>query len=46
MAQALEHLLCKHGTLSSNPSPIKKKKKKEKKRIFLLYVRKRKEFIT
>jgi hypothetical protein len=28
VTQAVEHLLCKHKTLSSNPSPTKKKKKK------------------
>jgi hypothetical protein len=27
VAQAVEHLLCKHKALSSNPSPTKKKKK-------------------
>jgi hypothetical protein len=28
MPQAIEHWLCKHEALSSNPSPTKKKKKK------------------
>jgi hypothetical protein len=27
VAQAVEHLLCKHKTLSSNPSPTYKKEK-------------------
>jgi hypothetical protein len=29
MAQATEHLLCKHEAVSSNPSSNKKKKKKK-----------------
>jgi hypothetical protein len=33
MAQAVEHLLCKHKTLNSNPSPTKTKlNKKERKK--------------
>jgi hypothetical protein len=28
VAQALEYLICKHETLSSNPNPTKRKKKK------------------
>jgi hypothetical protein len=28
MAQAVEHLVCEHKSLSSNPRPTKKKKKK------------------
>jgi hypothetical protein len=30
VAQVLEHLSCKHETLSSNPTPAQKKKKKSR----------------
>jgi hypothetical protein len=31
LAQAIEHLLCKHEALSLSPSSIKKKKRKKRK---------------
>jgi hypothetical protein len=38
MAQAVEHLLCKHEALNSKPSPIKKKKKTEKEILQVSYL--------
>jgi hypothetical protein len=43
-AQAVEHLVCKQETLSSNPNPIKKQNKKTL--LYNLYVKYRNESLN